>query len=133
MAKILVFGVRAEELAKIKRAAGNIKLRVEEVPLILYRQEMGVLSEAKLLSLSESVQLGEREGIYEGTPIPESLIFMCGLSEKQLDKLLLALGQSEVKVDYKAVLTAENARWNVLRLLAELGREKAMYGQGLKP
>ncbi len=53
MAKILVFGVRAEELAKIKRAAGNIKLRVEEVPLILYRQEMGVLSEAKLLSLSE--------------------------------------------------------------------------------
>ncbi|MDE7325963.1 MAG: DUF3783 domain-containing protein, partial [Lachnospiraceae bacterium] len=34
------------------------------------------------------------------------------------------------QVDYKAVLTPVNARWNALRLFAELGREKASYGQG---
>ncbi len=69
MAKLLVFGVQAEELAKIKKAAGSMKLRTEVVPGILYRQEIRVLCEAKMESLAESVQLGAQEGIYTGEPI----------------------------------------------------------------
>lgn len=130
MTRLLVFGAQAEELAKIKKAAGSIKLRVAVVAGILYRQKAGVLAEADLASLLENVQMGGEEGKYLGEPVPESMVLFCGLGEKQLDKILAALKREGAQVDYKAVLTGENANWNVLRLFAELAREKAAYGKG---
>jgi hypothetical protein len=58
---------------------------------------------------------------------------MCGFSEKEMDKLLAALKKAQVPIDYKAILTPTNRRWNVLRLLLELGVEKRTQnsdGQG---
>ncbi len=127
MVKLLVFGVQAEELAKIKRAAGGLKLRVEAVPVFLYRQRIGVLAEKKTESLAESVQMGGEEELYQGDAVKESMILICGLSDGQLDKLLAALKKAAVQVDFKAVLTAANASWNVLRLYAELARERRAY------
>ncbi|MDE6873337.1 MAG: DUF3783 domain-containing protein [Lachnospiraceae bacterium] len=130
MARVLVFGVQAEELAKIRAAAGGCKLRVHAVPEFLYRQKIGVLAQADIGSLAENVQMGGEDGLYSGEPLGESLLLACGVTEKQLDKLLAALKRAVVQVDYKAVLTEANAGWNVLRLFAELGLEKAAYKKG---
>lgn len=127
MAKILAFGVQAEELAKIKKAAGGLKLRVETVPAFLYRQSVGALAGRKVESLAETVQMAAEAELYQGEPVRESMLVICGLEEKQLDKLLAALKRCEVQVDYKAVLTATNGAWNVLRLYAEMEREKQAY------
>lgn len=129
MARLFVFGVQAEEFVKIKAAAAVLKLRAEAVPVFLYRQKAGVLAQSKLESLAEAVQMGAEEEIYRGELGSESMILMCGFSQKQMDKLLAALKRQEVKIDYKAVLTPTNAQWNVLRLFAELAREKAAYGK----
>lgn len=130
MTRLLVFGGKAEELAKIKRAAGSVKLRVDKVAGILYRQKVGKLAQANLVSLLENVQMGDEEECYLGKPVDESMVLFCGLTEKQLDKILAALKREGAGIDYKAVLTKENANWNVLRLFAELAREKAAYGKG---
>lgn len=128
MAKILAFGVQAEELAKIKRAAGGLKLRVETVPAFLYRQSIGRLAGRKVESLAETVQMEAEAQLYQGEAPKESLLVICGLADKQLDRLLAACRRNEVRVDYKAVLTAANSAWNVLRLYAEMERERQAYG-----
>ncbi|MDE7299966.1 MAG: DUF3783 domain-containing protein [Lachnospiraceae bacterium] len=128
MAKLLAFGLSSDELAKVKRAAGSLKLRVEAVPPMLLRQSIGVLASRKIESLSESVQMGAETEIFTGTPPQESLLVFCGLEERMLDKLLGALRRNEVQVDYKAVQTPSNQQWSALRLYAELEREKHSLG-----
>ena len=44
-----------------------------------------------------------------------------------MDKLLLALRRDQVTIDYKAVLTPTNRKWNVMRLYLEMQAEKAAY------
>lgn len=127
MARLFVFGAKEDEFLKIKIAAAALKLRAEAVPLFLYRQKIGVLAQSKLESLSEAVQMGAEEEIYRGEPINESMVLMCEFSEKQVNKLLAALKRQGASVDYKAVLTPTNSKWNVLRLFAELAREKTAY------
>ena len=54
-----------------------------------------------------------------------SLLLLCGLREKRLDKLLFELRREEAAVDYKAVLTPTNRTWTLGHLYLELQREKA--------
>ena len=54
----------------------------------------------------------------------ESLLLLCGLREKRLDKVLFELRREEVEVAYKAVLTPTNRTWTLRRLYLELEREK---------
>lgn len=124
MAKILAFQLPVPELEKVKKAAGGLKLRVETVPVMLYRQSIRTLSQKQIGSLVETVQMGAEEGIFTGEPPQESLLVFCGLEGKALDKLLAALQRNTVQADYKAVLTPTNGGWSVLRLYVELQREK---------
>lgn len=57
----------------------------------------------------------------------ESLMLFCDVGEKHFNRALALLRSRAVRVDYKAVLTPTNREWNVLRLYAELAREKAEY------
>lgn len=54
----------------------------------------------------------------------ESLLLLCGLREKRLDKVLFELRREEVQVEYKAILTPTNRTWTLRRLYLELAREK---------
>lgn len=73
------------------------------------------------------------EDLAQGRTSPEeesenadpSLLLLCGLREKRLDKLLFELRREEVAVDYKAVLTSTNRTWTLQHLYLELQREKA--------
>ena len=55
------------------------------------------------------------------------MIIMCDFTEKQLDRLLMDLRNHKVKIDYKMVMTAINASWDVLHVYFEAQREKMMY------
>ena len=54
-----------------------------------------------------------------------SLLLLCGLREKRLDKLLFELRREEAVVEYKAVLTPVNRTWTLRHLYLEMQREKA--------
>ena len=54
----------------------------------------------------------------------DSLILVCNLKEKRMDKMLFELRHAEVKVMYKAILTPSNQNWTVPMLMQELRRER---------
>ena len=64
--------------------------------------------------------------------VAESLLVMCDLSDKRIDKLLFELRRSDVVLNYKAILTPTNRKWTVSQLLLEMHREKAAY-QRMQP
>jgi len=102
-----------------------------------------VLRERKILTLTvEAGQLAEtagklassnaaagadgaaEAGAYEGAAAPETeFLLLCGLGDKQLDRLLADLRRAGVKVPYKAVLTEHNRDWPLGKLIAEVARE----------
>jgi hypothetical protein len=117
--KLLVFHPNDAEWKKIKQIANAQKIRSERVEHARYMQPLEALAKG---------QQGALVKAFEGEAPAESLIVMCGFTEKEMDKLLAALKKAQVPIDYKAILTPTNRRWNVLRLLLELGAEKAAYG-----
>jgi hypothetical protein len=122
--KLLVFHPNEADWKKIKQIANAQKIRAERVEPARYGQTLGMLAAGGQ----------EPHGkVFEGEHPAESLIVMCGFSEKEMDKLLAALKKAQVPIDYKAILTPTNRRWTVLRLLLELGVEKRTQnsdGQG---
>lgn len=113
MEKILIYNVK--DIAKVKRAADAMRIRVEEIAPCDLRQSVGSLAEGKKAALVAP---------FEGSAPAESLLVFCNVSEKHMDKLLFTLRQMQLAVDYKAVLTPTNQKWTVLMLLVGLGREK---------
>lgn len=118
MEKLLLFHLTDTEAKKIKQAARNLKIRCESIETAAYSQPLEALVSGKPSPLAAP---------FTGEVPPESLLLMCGLSDKRIDALLLALRKAGVQVDYKAVLTPTNRKWNVLRLLLEMRAEKAAY------
>ncbi len=98
-----------------------------------------VLREAKILTLTvETEQLGETAGRLAATNaapalapplecVPErEFMLLCGLGDRQLDRLLAAMRRAGVSVPYKAVLTEHNKSWALAALIEEVVREHAM-------
>ena len=56
--------------------------------------------------------------------VPEAeFMLLCGLGERQLDRLLAAMRRAGVYVPYKAVLTEYNKEWELCKLIEEVARE----------
>lgn len=60
----------------------------------------------------------------ESSAAEESLLLMCELTDKHMDRLLASLRSSHIQPDYKAVLTPSNKKWTVTKLLAHMAFEK---------
>ncbi len=95
-----------------------------------------ILNDMKLLTLHvEPEQSGETAGKLVSTnaaataaPPPECIpeaefMLLCGLGDRQLDRLLAALRRAGVSVPYKAVLTEHNKNWKLCKLIEEVARE----------
>jgi hypothetical protein len=130
--KLLVFHPNEADWKKIKQIANAQKIRAERVEPARYMQTLGTLATGG--QFTQGKTFAGRQDSYGKTSVgqqssqgqvpAESMIVMCGFSEKEMDKLLAALKKAQVPIDYKAILTPTNRRWNVLRLLLELGVEK---------
>lgn len=95
-----------------------------------------ILDEMKILTLHVAPeQLGETAGklastnaAAPGAAPPESVpeaefMLLCGLGDKQLDRLLAAMRRAGVSVPYKAVLTEYNKEWKLYKLIEEVAQE----------
>lgn len=116
MEKLLLFGMENSE--EIRRLASNMKVKVIEVSVSQYH-----LTLEQILS-EKTGDRSPQESVREELNNLGSLIVFCNLSEKHLDKWLFALRNKEIVVDYKAVLTDTNRKWNVKRLFAHMAMEK---------
>lgn len=94
-----------------------------------------ILDDMKLMTLHvKPEQLGETAGrlastnaAATGVPpenVPESeFMLLCGLGDRQLDRLLAAMRRAGVSVPCKAVLTEYNKEWQLWKLMEEVARE----------
>lgn len=64
-----------------------------------------------------------------GAETPPSLLVLCGLRDKRLDKVLFELRRADIPIDYKAILTPSNQEWTVPELMKELQRERQAMGR----
>ena len=101
-----------------------------------------VLREKKLLTLDvTAAQLGETVGRLVSTnaaaaPKAEppqvasetEFMLLCGLGDRQLDRLLAAMRRAGAVVPHKAVLTEQNRSWTLERLIGEVAREHEALG-----
>ena len=95
-----------------------------------------VLRDRKLLTLDVTeAQLGETVGRLVSTnaaAVPDAppkaapeaeFMLLCGLGDRQLDRLLAAMRRVGAVVPYKAVVTEQNRSWTLERLIREVARE----------
>lgn len=120
MEKLLLFHFNDTEQKKLKQAARSLKIHYEQIDAADYSQPLEALVSGKKNPLTAP---------FNGEVPEESLLLMCDFSDKRMDALLFALRKAEAQIDYKAVLTPTNRKWNVLRLLLEMRAEKAAYAK----
>lgn len=95
-----------------------MKVRVEEVLSSDYLKPLEMIANKTASPLTQP---------FSGKVPAESLIVFCDFTEKKMDKLLASLRRDQVVIDYKAVLTPTNRKWNVMRMYLEMQAEKAAY------
>ena len=120
MEQILAFQIEEGEVKKVREIANRMKAAFRVVEQRAYRQTIGDLLDQRQNFLVQD---------YTENQIKGSMIVMEGFREKRLDMLLKLLRDKGVRVDYKAVVTPFNRKWNVLQLYLEMERERAAYGK----
>lgn len=118
MEKLFLFHCSELTEFKIRQAAASLKIPCCAVPDTDYSKTLGTIAAGKPSPLITP---------YTKPVPPESLLLLCGLTDKRLDRLLAALKRNDANVDFKAILTPTNESWTVLKLLLEMHREKAAY------
>ena len=113
MEKILLFHGDTETERKVRNVASRLKINMTSV------------SDPDPDCLLEDLAQGRVVSQDASPGLETSLLLLCGLREKRLDKFLFELRREEVAVDYKAVLTPTNSTWTLQHLYLELEREKA--------
>lgn len=116
MEKVLLFQIDAADAEVIREIAGRLRVKVQSVPREHFKQ-----------TLEELVNASAPQDSYTAAGPDGSLILMCGFDEAHMDRFLKELREKRIRSDYKAILTPTNSKWNVLRLYAEMAREKAEF------
>lgn len=131
MEKVIAVNLDDIEYRKVQNIAGRMKLTIEQIKCTVkedfdftlediyrgkYKEHKKQVHEDESAESIESTESGLRN---------KSLILICGLSEKRLDKVLFELRRNEVLTDFKAILTQTNKNWTLSRLFSELSRERA--------
>lgn len=118
MEKIFLYHPDEVEYQKIKRVAGNLKIRCARIEPSALNQTLECLVSGASNPLAAP---------FSGDVPSESLLLMSDFTDKRIDRLLAALKKAAAQVDFKAIVTPTNQKWNVLRLLMELHAERAAY------
>ena len=113
MEKVITFNIGGSKLESIYKICSQMRIGV-----IATSSEQAGLTVEQLLT----------NPLYKGGVVEagngESLVLMCELTQKHMDKLLSSIRSSDIQVDYKAILTPTNKKWNSARLLAHMAFEK---------
>lgn len=129
MEKLLLFGTTDTEYIAIKQIASRMKIACEYIEPRYYSHTLGSIESGAHKSSPGYVPADTFCSAAAPSQAAESLLVMCGLSDKRMDKLLFELRHSNIRLDYKAVPTPTNRSWNISRLFFDLRREKAACQQ----
>lgn len=139
MEKLVLIHVEDTEYQKIKNIASRMKITVDRIPeeIAAANYKLGEFVNGAYKKAEDTIDGTNRkqENVTEHFSEAEatnaeiknradSLILLCNLKEKRLDKMLFELRHGEVKVMYKAILTPSNQSWTVPMLMQELRRER---------
>lgn len=113
---ILLFNITDKtKYANILKAAMPLKVRIKKVDREDYLQPIGYLAGKKEIdSVSEK---------YEGSEFDDEMLLISDFTDTMLNQLLNTLRKSAVRINFKAVLTETNKKWNPIQLYEELGKE----------
>ena len=139
MEKLVLIHVDDTEYHKIQNIASRMKITVDRIPeeIAAANYKLGELVNGTYKKATDTIDgtKRKRENTVKHSSETEmadaqiksradSLILLCNLKEKRLDKMLFELRHGEVKVMYKAILTPSNRDWTVPMLMQELRRER---------
>lgn len=119
MEQMLLFQVPEADAVRLKRLAGAVHIRTGIIEKEEFWQTIGYLAGKTPHKTAEC---------YQGEVPEQSLMVFCDVTEKHLDRILANIRREGIFVDYKAVLTPFNQNWNVLRMYAEMEKERASLG-----
>lgn len=139
MEKLVLLHVDDIEYHKIQNIASRMKITVDRIPeeIVTVNYKLGELVNGTYKKATDMIDADDRKqenvtGHSSETGAvnaqtknrADSLILLCNLKDKRLDKMLFELRHGEVKVMYKAILTPSNQNWTVPMLMQELRRER---------
>ena len=139
MEKLVLIHVTDSEYRKIQNIASRMKITVDRIPdeIVTTNYKLGELVNGTYKKAAEMAdatdQTGKNAAEHSSSAVTagmqtksraDSLILLCNLKEKRLDKMLFELRHGDVKVDYKAILTPSNQNWTVKLLMQELRKER---------
>lgn len=122
MEKVILFNMDNDNIRSIYNICSKMRIGVIAVDS---EQNVSMVEDIMKLPLYKGGTVN-----WKGLASPtteESLLLMCGLTDKHMDRLLASLRNSHIQPDYKAVLTPSNKKWTVTKLLAHMAFEKYSY------
>ncbi len=123
MEKLLLIHSTKEIQLQVKNVASRLKLALDIIP------EEYCGCRLKELAAGKYAQNPPDAATEPVAQTPPSLLILCGLRDKRLDKVLFELRRADIPVDYKAILTPSNKEWTVPELMKELQRERQAMGR----
>lgn len=139
MEKLVLIHVDDIEYHKIQNIASRMKITVDRIPeeIMTANYKLGELANGTYKKAADIIDADDRKQEKTAEHSSEtgavnvqtksradSLILLCNLRDKRLDKILFELRHGEVKVMYKSILTPSNQNWTVPMLMQELRRER---------
>lgn len=118
MEKLLLMNLPDATYRTIQGVASRLRIATDRIEQEYFDRTLKTLASGKYRQSKDTAES-------EDAGCRESLIVLCGLRDKRLDKVLFEFKRAEVNVDYKAILTPINENWTVPALMGELRREKA--------
>lgn len=143
MEKLLLIHSTKEIQLQVKNVASRLKLALDIIPEEYCGCRLKELAAGKYAqNPPDAATLGSTaadgtapsdsiaaDGTVPAAQTPPSLLILCGLRDKRLDKVLFELRRADIPVDYKAILTPSNQEWTVPELMKELQRERQAMGR----
>ena len=108
-----------KELQKLKMVLIPLKIRIKSIDKKDYLKPVGFLADVK--------EIEDNHLEYDKEELDNKMMILSGLSGSRIDLVLTSLKRAGLpKINYKAVLTAENQYWSCIQLYEELKSEHSL-------
>lgn len=113
---VLLYNIDSEKNRKLRMLMLRMGMRVRVVDKADYGKPVGLLAGLK------DVTIEDPDG--EVSDFSEEMMVMRGFTERRLDLFLQSMRREGIeRIDYKAIITPVNSRWNSCQLYQELKKE----------
>lgn len=126
MEKVLAFNLDESQMKGMYKICGQMKILLIDVPasqMLKSLKEMTEFKPYKGERLSDNIP----SNVISDSTKKETMIVMCSVTDKHVDKILASIRMTGLGIDYKALFTPVNKDWNGVRMLAQMAAEKRAH------